>query len=335
VAEWVGGEVVGDGDVRLTRPTALSDAGPGDLTFVDGDKNRKAWAACRASAAVVPQSFPNDPRPLIKVADPLATFLKIVLHFRGERPELPREIHPTAVVHPSAELGPNAHVGPHAVIGERTRIGANATIHAGVVIGRFCLIGDDVTLYPHVVLYDDCTLGNRVILHAHAVIGADGFGYRMVNGRHEKIPQVGSVEIADDVEIGASTTVDRGTVGPTRIGLGTKIDNQVMVAHNCQLGPHNILISQVGLAGSCTTGAYVVMAGQVGLADHVHVGDRAILGAQCGVIQDIPADAKMLGSPSMPGSEYLRCVANWQKLPELRKDVARIKKHLKLDEASG
>ena len=156
------------------------------------------------------------------------------------------------------------------MVGEGAVLGARCQIHAGAFVGRDCRLGDDVVLHPHAVLYDDCTLGHRVIIHANAVIGADGFGYRTQNGRHVKVPQLGRVEIGDDVEIGACTTIDRGTFGPTRIGAGTKIDNLVMIAHNCQIGRHNLLVSQVGIAGSCTTGDYVVMAGQSGMADHFH-----------------------------------------------------------------
>lgn len=319
-AEWVGGEIVGDGDLSLTGTAALGDARPGDLTFVDGEKNLKKWAASAASAAVVPITFPPDPRPLIRVADPLAAFLRIILTLRGDRTEV-REIHPTAVVHPTATLGPNPSLGPHAVVGAHTTLGANATLHAGAVVGRYCRIGDDFTLHPNAVLYDDCVVGHRVTVHAAAVIGADGFGYRLVNGRHEKIPQVGIVELGDDVEIGAGATVDRGAIGPTTVGAGTKIDNLVMVAHNCRLGRHNILVGQVGLAGSVSTGDYVVMAGQVGVADHIHIGDRAVLVAQCGVISDVAAGAEMFGSPAIPRREFLRMYVGMQKVGIVRDQI--------------
>ncbi len=334
IAGWVGGTVSGPADTPILRATALTDAGPGDLTLVDGPKRRKDWQASKAAAAVVPADFPDDPRPLVRVADPLAAFIQIVMKWRGERP-LETGIHPTAVVHPTALLGANPFVGPHAVIGEGSTVGANARIHPGAVVGRFCTLGDDVTLHPKVVLYDDCTLGSRVVVHAGAVIGADGFGYKLVNGRHQKVPQLGTVVIEDDVEIGANSTIDRGTFGPTRIGTGTKIDNQVMVSHNCKIGRHNIFVSQVGLAGSCVTGDYVVMAGQVGIADHITVGDKAVIGAQAGVMKDVPAGEFHFGYPSMPGREFMKVVAEWGRLAEVRRDVARVKKHLKLDEGAN
>lgn len=335
LADWVGGQVVGDPATPLRNPAALGDAEPGDFSFVtDGEKNLKAWAGSKASAAFVPPNFPADPRPVIQVADPLAAFIRVVLQLRGDRAE-PREVHPTAVVHPTARLGPNTRVGPNAVVGEGTVLGANATVHAGAVVGRFCTVGDDFTLHPNATLYDDCRIGHRVTVHSGAVIGADGFGYRLVKGRHEKIPQVGWVELEDDVEIGANTTVDRGAVGVTRVGTGTKIDNLVMVAHNCRLGRHNILVGQVGLAGSCTSGDYVVMAGQVGTADHVHIGDRAVLGAKCGVLSDIPPDTEVLGAPAMPRRDFLRMVVSMQKVGEMRDELRQLKKRVQALEANG
>jgi UDP-3-O-[3-hydroxymyristoyl] glucosamine N-acyltransferase len=185
-----------------------------------------------------------------------------------------------------------------------------------------------VTLFPNAVLYDGTVLGNRVIVHANAVLGADGFGYRLQDGRHVKAPQLGHVEVGDDVEVGACTTIDRGTFEPTRIGEGTKIDNLVQVAHNCRIGRHNLLVSQLGIAGSSSTGDYVVMAGQVGVRDHVHIGDGALIGARAGVARDVAAGERMLGAPATPEREQKRILMSLEKLPEIRKDVHRIKQHL-------
>jgi UDP-3-O-[3-hydroxymyristoyl] glucosamine N-acyltransferase len=327
LAEWAGGELAGDGNTTVRRLQPLTDAEAGDLTLVDGDRNAKAWAASPATAAVVPPHFPADARPLIRVREPFAAFQNLLLRIRGTRTST-REIHPSAVIHPTATLGPNASVGPLAVVGEGTVIGANVTLHPGAVVGRFCTLGDDVTIFPRAVIYDDCTLGSRVTLHAGAVIGADGFGYKFVNGKHEKVPQIGTVVIEDDVEIGANSTVDRATLGTTRIGAGTKIDNLVMVSHNCRIGRHNILAGQVGIAGSCGTGDYVVMGGQVGVADHCHIGAGAVLAAQSGVISDIEPSARMFGMPAMPGRDFFKMVAYAFKVPALRKEVERIKAQL-------
>lgn len=330
LAEWVRGEVLGDADLPISNARTLTDAEPGDITFVEHDKHLAAWHTSRASAAVVPANVPVNGRPIIRVADPLMAFVEIVRHLRGRPSATTGSIDPTAHIHPTAALAAGVTVGPFAVIGEGAVIGAGSTLHAGVSVGRFCMLGTDVTLYPHVVLYDECVLGDRVVVHANAVIGADGFGYRTQDGRHHKVPQLGWVELEDDVEIGACSTIDRGTFGPTRIGTGTKIDNLVMVGHNCHIGRHNVFVSQVGIAGSVSTGDHVVMAGQVGVADHVHIGDRVTLGAKAGVPRDIPPDSQMLGAPATPHRDQIRILMSLEKLPDLRKDVKRIKDHLKL-----
>jgi UDP-3-O-[3-hydroxymyristoyl] glucosamine N-acyltransferase len=330
LAEWVRGEVLGDGDLPIEDARTISDARPGDITFVDGDKHAAAWHACPAAAAVAPASIPVNGRPLIRVGDPLLAFAEIVRHLRGRPPHPAGEIHPSAVVHASARLGEGVSVGPFAVVGEDTVVGARSALRAGVVVGRGCRIGADAVLHPRVVLYDESVLGDRVIVHANTVIGADGFGYRAQAGRHVKVPQLGWVEVEDDVEIGAGATVDRGTFGPTRIGAGTKIDNLVMVGHNCQIGRHNILAAQVGVAGSCTTGDYVVMAGQVGIADHVRVGDRSVIAAKSGVMHDVPPDSRMLGYPARPESHVKRVWVSLDHLPDWRRDLKRVKDHLGL-----
>jgi UDP-3-O-[3-hydroxymyristoyl] glucosamine N-acyltransferase len=338
VAEWVHGEVVGDGDVAVTAARPLSEAGPGDITYVDGSRNLPSLYTSGASAAVVPLTVPANGKPLIRVADPLAAFAAIVLQFRGHPsdhsdPAVGR-IDPSACIDPTAVLGSEVTIGPYAVVAEGAVIGARCRLHAGANVGSHCRLGDEVTLYPHVVVYADCVLGNRVVIHANAVIGADGFGYRTRNGRHEKVPQVGRVEIGDDVEIGAGTTIDRATFGATRIGEGTKIDNLVQIGHNCQIGRHNLLAAQVGIAGSCTTGDYVVMAGQVGVADHLTVGDRVVIAAQSGVTKSMPAGSRLIGFPAGPYEEKMRAFACLEKLPDLRKDLHRIKKALGLEGGS-
>ncbi|HUR54784.1 MAG TPA: UDP-3-O-(3-hydroxymyristoyl)glucosamine N-acyltransferase [Gemmataceae bacterium] len=334
LAERVRGEVLGDADLPIFHARTLGEAGPGDITFVADSKHLAEWHTSRASAAVVPTSVPVNGRPIIRVTDPIMAFAQIVRDFRHRPDDAEAAIDPTAHVHPTARLAAGVTVGPFVVVGEGTEVGANSVLHAGAVVGRFCKLGADVTLFPHVVLYDDCALGNRVVIHANSVIGADGFGYRLADGRHVKVPQLGSVEIEDDVEIGACTTIDRGTFGPTRIGAGTKIDNQVQIGHNCQIGKHNVLVSQVGISGSVTTGDYVVMGGQVGLADHVTIGDRTQIGGKSGVYNDIPADSRVLGHPAVPYQKQGRIWVSLEKLPEICRDVKRIKKKLGLDDAA-
>jgi UDP-3-O-[3-hydroxymyristoyl] glucosamine N-acyltransferase len=324
-AEWMGGIVVGDGAVAWSRATSLREAGPGELALIDSAKKTPEWAECKAAAAVVPLDFPEGDRPIIRVAEPLNAFLRILVKLRGDRAR-PTGIHPTAIVDPAAKLPADVSVGPYCIIGPNTVIDSGCTLHSGVTVGAYCRVGKGVTLFPGVVLYDDTVLGDRVTIHARSVIGADGFGYRMESGKYAKIPQLGNVIVGDDVEIGASATIDRGTIGPTRIGEGTKIDNLVMIAHNCRIGRHNILAAQVGIAGSSSTGDYVVLAGQVGIADHLHVGNQAVIGAQGGVTQNIPPKSRLSGTPTMPVGDYLRNAILQKSLPELFRRVAVLEK---------
>lgn len=330
LADLVRGELLGDGDVLIEAARSLREAQAGDITFVEHDRHAHLLHECQASAAVVSAAVPANGLALIRVADPLAAFIAIVRHLHGRPEPPPHGIDPRAYVHPTAQVGPDASIYPFAYVGEGSVIGARCRLYSGAVVGRFCRLGDDVTLYPHAVLYDDTILGDRVMVHANAVLGADGFGYRFQGGRHVKVPQLGRVEVASDAEIGACTTIDRGTFQATRIGEGTKIDNLVQVAHNCKIGKHNLFVSQMGIAGSSSTGDYVVVAGQVGIVDHVHVGDRAMIGGQAGVTKDVPAGQRMLGSPATPERDQKRILMSMEKLPELRRDVRRIKQHLGL-----
>jgi UDP-3-O-[3-hydroxymyristoyl] glucosamine N-acyltransferase len=330
LAELVQGRVVGDGETVIHAARPLAEAQAGDITFIETEKHLAQLAGCPATAAIVPASTATVARPVIQVKDPLGAFVAVVRHLHG-RPELPvHGVDPLAAVHPSVQLGPEVSIHPFVCIGEGTVIGARCRVHPGCVIGRFCRLGDDVVLYPNAVLYDGTILGQRVIVHANAVLGADGFGYRQQGGRHVKVPQLGHVEVGDDVEIGACTTIDRGTFQPTRIGAGTKIDNLVQIAHNCRIGRHNLLVSQMGIAGSSSTGDYVIVAGQVGIVDHVHIGERAIIGAGSGVPQDVPAGECVLGAPARPAREQKRILLTMEKLPEMRRDLERVKKHLGL-----
>jgi UDP-3-O-[3-hydroxymyristoyl] glucosamine N-acyltransferase len=333
LAALVNGEVLGDPDTPITHARPLNEAQAGDITFVDDDRYLNAWHDSPASAAVVRPSVPVNGRPIIRVRDPLMAFVSIVQTLQPSAvPSRSSRIHPSADVHPTAVLGADVEIGPFSSIGPGCVLGDRVVVKSGVSVGANCKLGADCVLYPHVALYDGCVLGLRVVIHANAVIGADGFGYRTHAGQHVKVPQLGYVEIGDDVEIGACTTIDRGTFGPTRIGEGTKIDNLVMIGHNCQIGKYNLLVSQVGIAGSTTTGDYVVMAGQVGIADHLHIGDRAILGAKAGVHKDVPADTQMLGAPATPAREQMRIMMSLEKLPELRKDIRKIKQQLGLED---
>jgi UDP-3-O-[3-hydroxymyristoyl] glucosamine N-acyltransferase len=219
--------------------------------------------------------------------------------------------------------GVQVHAG--ASLGEYVELGPGCEIHSGAHLMAGCRLGANVTVFPGAVLYEDTVVGDRSIIHAGAVIGCHGFGYKFVAGQHQLSAQLGNVRIGCDVEVGANTSIDRGTYGPTIIGDGTKIDNQVQIAHNCRIGKHNMICSQVGIAGSTSTGDYVVMAGQVGVRDHVHIGEKAILGAMAGVVNDVPAGSVMIGIPATPEREQKLKQAALSKLPEMRKELKELK----------
>ncbi|MGL6074469.1 MAG: UDP-3-O-(3-hydroxymyristoyl)glucosamine N-acyltransferase [Fimbriiglobus sp.] len=328
VAALVGGTVVGDASFRITAAKPLTTAGPSELTFLESAKLAEEWGKASAGAAIVPTNFPASEKPVVTVADPLLAFVTIFQQFTKPIPAIPVGLHASAVIDPTATIGANARIGPNVVIGPGVTIGANVDLRAGVSLAANVTLGDDVTLHPHVAIYPGCVLGHRVIIHANTVIGADGYGYRRLGGKHVKVPQLGNVILGDDVEVGACSTIDRGTFGPTIIGDGTKIDNLVMIAHNCTIGKHNLLVSQVGIAGSCVTGDDVVMAGQVGVGDHVNIGEKAMLGARSAVIKDVPAELQMLGAPARPIRDAIKIMMCLDHLPEIRKDVKRIKKQL-------
>lgn len=332
LAELVHGQVFGNDGLLIHSARPLKEAGEGDITFIEHEKHLPALHQSQASAVVAPLSLTANGLTLIRVADPLAAFVDIVHHLHGPEKPRPQGIDPRAVVHPSVCLGPEVSIGAFAVIGEGAVLGARCRIFNGVTIGRNCRLGEDVTLHPNVVLYDGTILGHRVTVHANAVLGADGFGYRLQQGRHAKVPQLGSLEVGDDVEVGACSTMDRGTFTATRIGEGTKIDNLVQVAHNCRIGRHNLLCSQTGVGGSSSTGDYVTTAGQVGVADHVHIGERTIVGGQSGVTKDIPPDQRLFGTPAIPAKEQKKSLVILRRLPEIFRDLKWIKQHLGLEE---
>ena len=302
LATLVGGQITGDDQLVIRGAATLRDAGPGQITLVDQSEKNHRLQNCRAAAIVAPRSFTPRDIPAIQVDDVHRAFAIIMGRFSPPQSTPRIGISPLAVVSPTAEIGPDADIHPFATIGDRVIIGAGSTIHSGVHIMAGTQIGEGVTIFPNAVLYENTVVGPRCLIHANVVLGAYGFGYGFAEGRHVLSAQLGNVVLGADVEVGAGSTIDRGTYGPTSIGEGTKIDDLVMVAHNCRIGRHNMLCSQVGIAGSTTTGDYVVMAGQVGVRDHVHIGDRAVLGAMAGVTNDVPEGTRMIGIPATPGA---------------------------------
>ena len=244
-------------------------------------------------------------------------------------------ISPQATVSSTAIIAEDVDIFPGAYIGDDVEIGCGSIIYPNVTILDRSKIGANVRVFPSVVLYEDTVVGDRSIIHGGAVIGGYGFGYKSSPDGHALSPQLGNVVIGADVEIGSNSTIDRGTFESTTIGEGTKLDDQVMIGHNCQIGRHNLLCSQVGVAGSCTTGDFVVMGGQVGLADHLNIGNEVFLHAKCGVMYDVPDGSAMLGAPALPIRQEMQFIAIKQKLPEMKKQIRRLEKQLEKLGQSG
>lgn len=333
LANLVGGMIRGNAHRMIDDAAAIESAGPTAITFVLDEANVSRLKTCNAGAVIVDQKVATHidesaDRSFIVVADSQTAFQKILPLFRIVRGRPNRGVSPEAHISPKAQIGRDCYVAPGVSVGDDAVIGDGCDLYPGVVVGPGCRIGQDTVLYPNVVLYHDVEIGNHVIVHAGSVIGADGFGYRFAGGQFEKIPQLGTVQIHDHVEIGACSTVDRGAVGPTVIGKGTKLDNLVMIAHNCQIGRHNVFASQVGVAGSCSTGDYVRLGGQAGLRDHIHLGTGCSVGAKGGVVKDIPAGETWLGIPSIPESEQKRQLVSIKRIPEIRDDVRELMKQV-------
>lgn len=326
VAEHLQGELLGAGQTQLQGFAPADRAQPGDLTFAENDNFFARAEQSAASAIIVGHNLTSSTgKVLIRVKNIRVAFAKALALFFPE-PTLPAGIHPTAVVAGSAQIAATAHLGPHCVVGERVQIGAGVILQAGNHVGADCKLGADCVLFPNAVLYPRTELGARVRIHAGAVIGSDGYGYVQDAGVHRKVPQIGNVIVGDDVEIGANVTIDRGALGPTIIGTGTKIDNLVQIAHNVRLGEHCLIISQAGIAGSTKLGDYVILAGQAGIAGHLDIGSKVTIAAQSGVMHNIPAGTTVLGSPALPDKQTKRQLLALQKLPELLRRVSQLEK---------
>ncbi len=327
IAELVGGEVIGDASTLLTGFAAADNATEGDLTFAEKQAYLLAAEDGAASAILVPAGFTSTRKILIRVANTRVAMAKLLPHFFAAEQHLPG-IHPTASLASTAQVDPTAHIGPHCVIGAGVQIGARSVLMGGNHVGSASLLGEDVWLFPQVTLYHQTVVGNRVRIHAGTTIGADGFGYVFDEGRHRKVLQVGNVVIHDDVEIGASAAIDRGALGSTVIGAGTKIDNLVHVAHNVVMGRHCLIMGQVGFAGSTHLGDYTVIASQSGIAGHLKLGRQSTVGAKSGVMRDIPDGGTVLGIPAAPDKDAKRQWIAIQKLPEMARRMRDLEKQI-------
>jgi len=327
IARQIQGEVIGDSSVILNHFAPADRAQAGDLTFAENADYFEQAERSAASAIIVDGKFTSKQKVLIRVTNARIAFAKVLALFFPE-PVYPPGTHPTAVVAASARIDPTAHVGPHCVIEEKVRIGPGSVLRGGNFVGADCQLGEQVHLFPNVTLYARSELGNRVRIHSGTVIGSDGFGYVLDGGIHRKVPQIGNVIIGDDVEIGSNVSVDRGALGPTKIGKGTKIDNLVQIAHNVVIGEHCLVVGQAGIAGSSQLGNYVVLAGQVGIAGHLKISNRVTVAAQGGVMNDIPEGQTWLGTPARPAAQSKRQMIAIQHLPELLRRMSDLEKKL-------
>jgi UDP-3-O-[3-hydroxymyristoyl] glucosamine N-acyltransferase len=328
LARALGCTLEGDGSAEVTGVAPIETARPGDLTFLHHPKYLPHLATTRATAVIAPPGAGRAPCAVLRHENP---YLAITAALRLFHPETPRwtGVHPQAAVADTARLGAGVGVGAFAVIEEGAEVGEGTQIGPQVYIGRGGRIGRACLLYPQVVVREGVIVGDRVIIHSGTVLGSDGFGYaRDAEGRYQKIPQVGRVIIEDDVELGANVTVDRATLGATRIGRGSKIDNLVQIGHNVVIGEGSIIVAQAGIAGSTEVGRNVTVAGQAGIVGHVKIGDRTVIGSQAGVTEDLPAGAAVLGSPALPHLTAKRIFAAWGRLPDLLRRVRNLERRL-------
>ena len=329
LAEFLGCALEGDARAQVAGVASLASARVDDLVYVDSMKHLAEAAASRASCVVIAPGLILPGKILLRAPDPKLAFARAAAWILPPQP-IARGIHPTAVISPSARLAPGVAVGPCAVIEDDVQIGARTQIGAFCFLGRGARLGEECRLYPRVTLYAGARVQNRVIVHSGAVIGSDGFGYVVANGKRLKFPQVGEVEVGEDVEIGANTTVDRGSLDRTQIGAGTKLDNLVHVAHNVRIGENTVIAAQTGISGSSVIGKNVLIGGQVGIADHCELEDDVIAGAQAGIPtgKTVRRGEVVWGTPARPLEKFKRQFAWFSRLPELAERIKKLEERV-------
>lgn len=329
IAEWVGGTVVGESELRVDGVGALDDSRPTHVSFLGDARYADQVLPSPAAVVLVPEDFETPPPPgrsWVRCADPSQAFSRLTEMFAPPPIDFPPGVHPAAVVSPEATVSDTVHIGPQAVVERGAVLGERCVVGAGAYIGHGTRLGQDCHIHPNVTIRERCILGNRVIIHSGTVIGADGFGYIPAPDGHRKIPQTGIVQIDDDVEIGALVGIDRARFGRTWIKQGAKIDNLVQIGHNTIVGRGCFVVSQVGISGSCRIGDGAMLAGQVGLGGHLTVGKGAVLMAQAGVAGDVPAGAQLVGSPAVTRREFVRRQTAGKNLEALRKRVKELER---------
>jgi UDP-3-O-[3-hydroxymyristoyl] glucosamine N-acyltransferase len=328
LAHLVEGELLGDPELKITGVAGLEEARSNEISFVVGPKYVSKGHQTKAGALIVPPKLKAFEKPLIISENPYLGFAKILKLFAQEQRTTLLGVSAKAHLGANVSLGDEVSIHPQVYIGDNTVVGDRVTLHAGVYVGSDVHIGDDAAIYPNATLLARCIIGKRVIIHSGTVVGSDGFGFVQDGKSHFKIPQVGIVQIDDDVEIGANCTIDRGTMGRTWIQRGVKIDNLVQVAHNVVIGEDSIIIAQVGISGSTKIGKNVILAGQVGVTGHLEIGDGVRVGAQSGIAKSIPAGQTVSGSPAIDHRDWLKNCHIVSRLPELRKKIMDLEKRL-------
>ncbi len=329
LAEYVGGRVCGDHNVRIRSASTLARAGEGDISFLTNRKYEKQLRTTKASAVIVGKEAPATSVPLLIAEDPYYAFMQIMVLLHGHRKHKKVGISPRASISDSAKIGVDCHIHDFVTIADNVKIGDGCIIYPSVHIGQGVQIGNDSIVYPNVTIYDGCKIGNRVIINANSTVGEDGFGYATHKGIHHKIPQTGIVIIEDDVEIGACCGIERGTLGDTVIGQGSKLGDLVTIGHGTRIGPHCLLVAQVGIAGSTNIGHHCIVGGQVGIVGHINIGNNVTIAAQAGVINNIPDGKVMLGAPAIDANQGRRAYGMIQYLPEMRQSIRNLQNQIK------
>ena len=326
IAELVGGKVIGDDSVVIRGLSGIKEAQEGDITFVANPKYISLISSTKASAVITSEDIEDAGKPTIKTDNPSIAFAKLVSHFAPDEGKFELGVHPTAILGKDVKLGKNISIQPYVVVSDGASIGDDTVLQAGVYIGIYSKIGVSCLIHPHVTIRERVTIGSNVIIHSGTVIGSDGFGYATVKGVHYKIPQIGTVFIEDDVEIGANVTIDRARFGKTHIKQGTKIDNLVQIAHNVEIGENSIIVAQSGISGSTNIGKGVILASQSGVVGHISIGDNARVAAQAGVTKSVPEGEVVSGYPAKPHGTAKRINACVQRLPDFYKCIKGLQK---------
>jgi UDP-3-O-[3-hydroxymyristoyl] glucosamine N-acyltransferase len=329
LAEYVGGRICGDPNVIIRSASTLGRADKGDISFLANSKYEKQLRTTRASAVIVGKETANTSVSLLIADDPYYAFMQIMVLLHGHRKHEKVGISPRASISDSAKIGVDCHIHNFATIADEAKVGDGCIIYPCVYIGRGVQIGNDCVIYPNVTIYQDCKIGNRVIINANSTIGEDGFGYATHKGVHHKIPQIGTVVIEDDVEIGTCCGVERGTLGDTVIGQGCKLGDLVTIGHGAKIGAHCLLVAQVGIAGSTTLGHHCVVGGQVGVVGHINIGNNVTIAAQAGVINSVDDGKTVLGAPAIEANQGKRAYSMIQYLPEMRQSIRELQNRIK------